>query len=66
MATARDQQKARDIISRECEATILREFPSQWLDQTLESIIDAAKQGDRTAQKAKKLLVDRRFKKPRA
>jgi hypothetical protein len=66
VATARDKQVARDIIARECEATILREFPAQWLNHTLEAIVKAARQGDRTAQKAKKLLNDGRFKKPRA
>ena len=66
MATPPNQEKARDIIARECEAGILREFPSQWLDETLQAIVDAARKGDRTARKAKKLLIDRRFKKPRA
>ena len=63
MPTPRDQEKARDIIAQECEAGILREFPSQWLDQTLDAINQAAKQGSRSAQKAKKLLNDQRFKK---
>lgn len=63
MASQRDKQKAGDIIAKECEAGILREFPSQWLDQSLEAINRAAKLGDRTAQKAKKLLNDQRFKK---
>jgi len=57
---------SRDIIARECEASVLREFPSQWLDQPLEAIIEAARKGDLTARKAKKLLTDRRFKKPGA
>ncbi|MCI0378624.1 MAG: hypothetical protein L0215_13525 [Gemmataceae bacterium] len=63
MADPRDKQKARDIIAKECEAGVLREFPAQWLDQTSEAISKAAKQGDRAAQKAKKLLSDKRFKK---
>ncbi len=66
MANPPDQETARDIIARECEAGILREFPSQWLDQPLAAIVDAARQGDATARNAKKLLTDRRFKKPRA
>jgi hypothetical protein len=66
VATPRDQEKARDIISRECEASILRRFPSQWLDETLGAIADAARKGDRDARTAKKLLTDGRFKKPRA
>lgn len=66
MLTPRQKQKARDIIARECDASILREFPAQWLNHTLEAIVKAAQQGDRTARKAKKLLTDGRFKKPRA
>ena len=60
---AREQQKARDIIARECDAGILREFPSQFLDRTVEEINQAARGGDRLARKAKKLLNDLRFKK---
>jgi len=55
--------KAIDIISQECQGRILREFPSQWLNRTLEEILEAAKQGDRSAQKASKLLQSGRFKK---
>jgi hypothetical protein len=55
--------KAIDIIGQECQGRILREFPSQWLNRTLEEILEAAKQGDRSAQKASKLLQSGRFKK---
>jgi hypothetical protein len=59
----RDQKTARRVIGEECEGGILREFPSQWLDSSISAINQAAKQGDRSAMKAKKLLNDRRFKK---
>jgi hypothetical protein len=63
VATPREKKTAREVISEECAGTILREFPSQWMDQTLEAIGNAAKAGDKSAQKAKKLLTDQRFKK---
>ena len=63
MDDPRDQKKASRVISEECEAGILREFPSQWLDKTLEEIRKAGRTGDRSARKALKLLNDRRFKK---
>jgi hypothetical protein len=63
MAKDRSQKKASDIIAEECQGSIHREFPSQWLDKTLEDITKAAKQGDASAQKALKLLNNRRFKK---
>jgi hypothetical protein len=63
MAVDRLRMKAIDIIGRECRGSILREFPSQWLHRTLEDIAEAARQGDRSAQKASKLLQSRRFKK---
>jgi len=59
----RETQKARDIIAQECEAGVLRVFPSQWLDHTLEQIKQAAAKGDKSARTAKKLLGDQRFKK---
>ena len=63
MAVDRLQMKATDIIAQECQGSILREFPSQWLHRTLEEILEAANQGDRSARKASKLLQSRRFKK---
>jgi len=63
MAVDRLRMKAIEIIGQECQDRILREFPSQWLPHTLEEILEAAKQGDRSAQKAWKLLQGGRFKK---
>jgi hypothetical protein len=62
-ATRKDAQKANDIIEKEKKGSINREFPSEWRDKTYGEIKDAAKKGVRTAQKAKKLLDDKRFNK---
>ena len=56
-------KKARDIIQEKKKGAINREFPSEWLDSTEEEIERAAKRGDKSAQKAKKLLKDKRFDK---
>jgi hypothetical protein len=63
MASDRLRMKAIDILTQECQGRTLREFPSQWLPKTLEEILEAAKQGDRSARKAAKLLNSSRFKK---
>ncbi len=63
MATDRLKKKARDVIGEECKGTILREFPSEWLEATLAEIDKAAKRGERSARKAWKLLSSGRFKK---
>ena len=63
MAVDRLRLKAIDIIAQECQGRILREFPAQWLQHTLQEILDAAKQGDWSARKAAKLLRSGRFKK---
>ena len=60
---SRGQQTAGEIISKEKKGAINREFPSQWRDATLDEIDKAAKKGDKSAQKAKKLLNDKRFDK---
>ena len=56
-------QTAGEIISRDKKGAINREFPAQWRDSTLAEIERAAKRGDKSAQKAKKLLEDKRFDK---
>jgi hypothetical protein len=53
---------ARQLIAANKRASILRVFPSQWLDRTLDEIDAAARAGDRTAQTAK-LLTEKRFNK---
>jgi len=55
--------KAADWIAKCCKGSINREFPSEWCGKTLEAIKAAARAGDKTAQKAWKLLNDKRFQK---
>ena len=54
---------AQEIISEKKKGSINQEFPGEWLDKTLGEIEEAAKKGDATARKAKKLLNDKRFDK---
>jgi|GEM_PF-1941260 len=61
--TDRGSTKARDIITKEKKGAINQEFPKEWQDSTLNEIEKAAKQGNKSAQKAKKLLNDKRFDK---
>jgi hypothetical protein len=50
-------------IAANCQGKILRVFPGQFLNSTLQDVITAAKSGDPAAQTARKLLFDNRFKK---
>eukprot|EP01012_Entosiphon_sulcatum_P009528 TRINITY_DN15383_c0_g1_i1.p2 TRINITY_DN15383_c0_g1~~TRINITY_DN15383_c0_g1_i1.p2 ORF type:complete len:107 (-),score=28.59 TRINITY_DN15383_c0_g1_i1:62-355(-) len=54
---------AGDIIGETKKGSINREFPEEWRNKTPEEIEKAAKSGDKSAQKAKKLLNDKRFDK---
>ncbi len=63
MATPREKKKAADVIAEECQGKVLRQFPAEWLQKTLEEIHKAADKGDKSAKTAKKLLNDHRFKK---
>ncbi|MCG7315952.1 hypothetical protein [Brevibacillus laterosporus] len=54
---------ADDIISSKKKGSIRREFPTEWLNKTLDEIESAAQRGDKNAKKAKKLLTDKRFDK---
>jgi len=54
---------AQDIIGEKKKGSIKQEFPGEWLGKTLEDIEKAAKSGDASARKAKKLLTDKRFDK---
>ncbi|MCL1917961.1 MAG: hypothetical protein FWG14_06550 [Peptococcaceae bacterium] len=58
-----DKRTAGEIISQEKKGSINQEFPSEWRNSTLEEIEKAARQGDKSAQKAKKLLKDKGFDK---
>jgi hypothetical protein len=52
-----------EFIAENCKAGILRIFPGQYLDTPVEDVMEVAKQGDRAAQTARKLLMDNRFRK---
>ncbi|MFD4706720.1 hypothetical protein ACFWM3_17895 [Gottfriedia sp. NPDC058432] len=54
---------ADEIISKEKKGSIRKEFPTEWLDNTIEEIEEAAKKGLKNAKKAKKLLTDKEFNK---
>ncbi|CAF1135356.1 unnamed protein product [Adineta ricciae] len=54
---------AEQIIGEKKKGSIRQEFPGQWLGATVEEIEKAAKSGDASARKAKKLLTDKRFDK---
>lgn len=52
-----------EFIAENCRASVLRVFPGQFLDVPVEDVLDAAKSGDAAARRAKKLLLDNRFRK---
>lgn len=62
-ANDRGSMYACDIISSECKGSVLREFPGQYLNSTLNEIQGDAQDGVKDARKALKLLNDGRFKK---
>lgn len=59
----RGDMMACDIIRAECKGSVLREFPGQYLNSTLNEIQGDASDGIKEARKALKLLNDNRFKK---
>ena len=59
----RGDMYACDVISAECKGSVLREFPGQYLNSTLNDIQSDAQDGVKDARKALKLLNDGRFKK---
>jgi RHS repeat-associated protein len=60
---AQEGRTAQQVISQECRGSINKEFPSQFLENTLKEIKQIVKAGDKAARKAMKLLNDNRFKK---
>ncbi len=62
-ANVRGSMYACDILSSECKDSVLREFPGQYLNSTLNDIQSDAQDGVKDARKALKLLNDGRFKK---
>lgn len=59
----RGDMYACDIISAECKGSVLRVFPGQYLNSTLNDIQSDVQDGVKDARKALKLLNDGRFKK---
>ena len=59
----RGDMMACDIIKAECKGSVLREFPGQYLNSTLNEIQGDASDGIKEARKALNLLNDNRFKK---
>jgi hypothetical protein len=55
--------KCSEFITQNCNGSILREFPSQYLDVTVDQLLRDAQAGNAAARKAKKLLFDNRFSK---
>lgn len=47
----------------ECRGSVNKEFPEEFRRKTLEQIFDAARRGNKAAQRARKFLTDLRFKK---
>ncbi|WP_211612205.1 RHS repeat-associated core domain-containing protein [Paraburkholderia haematera] len=54
---------ADEIISSQCQASVRRVFPGQYLGMTLDEIKALSRSGDRDAKTAWKLLNDSRFRK---
>ena len=52
-----------EIIGKYQDGSVGRVFPGEWKGVPLKEIIKAAKKGDASARKAKKLLTDKRFNK---
>jgi len=52
-----------EIIEKNKKGSVYNEFPGQWLGKPLREIEEAARKGDSSAKKAKKLLKDKRFDK---
>ncbi|MFM0557189.1 RHS repeat-associated core domain-containing protein, partial [Paraburkholderia sediminicola] len=54
---------ADEVISSQCQASVRRVFPGQYLGMTLDEIKALSRNGDRDAKTAWKLLNDSRFRK---
>ena len=60
---AAQEMKCSAYITDNCKGSILREFPSEYLDVSVDQMLSDAKAGIRAARKAKKLLFENRFQK---
>ena len=56
-------QTCQDFIVANCKASILRIFPGQFLNMTVDQVNQLADQGDADARTAKKLLSRREYRK---
>ena len=63
MQTQMLKMTAKEWIGKYCKGSVLREFPAEYLDWTIEQIEAEAKKGNAKARKALKLLKDGRFRK---
>lgn len=57
------ETKCSAFITENCRGTILREFPSEYLDLSIDQMLKDANAGIAAARKAKKLLFNNRFRK---
>ncbi len=57
------EAKCSAFITENCKGGILREFPSEYLDVSVDKVLQDANSGIPAARKAKKLLFDNRFRK---
>jgi len=58
-----DTRTAQQIIADDKKAGISRQFPGEWREATFEEIDRAAKAGNKSARKARKLLTDGEYDK---
>jgi hypothetical protein len=55
--------KCSDFIAQNCNGSVLRVFPGEYLDQTVGQVLKDAQGGVASARTAKKLLFDNRYRK---
>ena len=55
--------KCSSFIAEKCKGSIMREFPSEYLDLSVDQLLKDAQSGVQAAVKGKKLLFDNRFRK---
>jgi hypothetical protein len=68
LATSKNVQVAQNVtcsafIAQNCKGLIMREFPSQYLDLSVDQLLQDAQGGVQAAIKGRKLLFDNRFRK---
>jgi hypothetical protein len=63
LQVAQTNIKCSSFIAEKCKGTIMREFPSEYLDLSVDQLLKDAQSGVQAAVKGKKLLFDNRFRK---